>query len=348
MTESTTLSAGPVPGTLVVFIIGQTCLDLESTDIVEVRTMKSAPSYPDVIPKQRIIKVEHRRSNGNDIRFLVKAYSPNMVVVEASTELENVLGSLTLTFKRHLLSECRKILSEYSCGKDFDEEYSVYCIAGYSGDPEVYLSLHGDTIAAFLKNEDGLLDEEEVRLTLSSSLKYGKDDITIVDWDGAFIFDAAGDFQSDIELFEIANVQLLKSRILADGLDKRLEKTLTLLRSPKKLPFFRSRDVRRVLKEIVEIRTQSILESEAVDHNIRLIGNWYSARLYSLITRKFHIDDWNKDIKEKLQTLEDVYAMAAENFSVSYRATIEFVILAGWFVLLLMYIGEFFLLKWYQ
>ena len=334
-----------VPGTLVVFMIGQTCLDLQATDIVEVRTMKSSPSYPDVIPKQKIIKVEHRRTNGNDIRFLVKAYSPNMVVVEASTEMENLLGSATLEFKRHLLSECRKILGEFSCSKEFDEEYSVYCISGYSGDPEVFLSLHGETIAAFLKNEDGLLDEEEVRLTLSSSLKYGKDDITIVDWDGAFIFDAAGDFQSDIELFEIANVQLLKSRILDAELDKRLEKTLTLLRSPKKLPFFRSRDVRRVLKEIVEIRTQSILESEAVEHNIKLIGNWYSARLYSLITRKFHIDDWTTDIKEKLQTLEDVYTMAAENFSISYRATLEFVILAGWFILLLLYVGEFFLVK---
>jgi hypothetical protein len=35
--------------------------------------------------------------------------------------------------------------------------------------------------------------------------------------------------------------------------------------------------------------------------------------------------------------------MASENFSISYRATIEFVILAGWFVLLVMYIIEFFL-----
>lgn len=338
----------PVPGTLVVFMIGQTCLNLESTDVVEVRTMKSSPSYPDVIPKQKIIKVEHRRTNGNDIRFLVKAYSPNMVVVEASTELEHILGNGTLEFKRHLLAECRKILVEYSCSKEFDEEYSVYSISGYSGDPEVFLTLHGDKIAAFLKNEDGLLDEEEVRLTLSSSLKYGKDDITIVDWDGAFIFDAAGDFQGDIELFEIANVQLLKSRILDDELDKRLEKTLTLLRSPKKLPFFRSRDIRKVLKEIVEIRTQSILESEAIEHNIKLIGNWYSARLYSLITKKFHIDEWTTDIKEKLQTLEDVYSMAAENFSISYRATLEFVILGGWLVLLLLYVGEFFLLKFYK
>ena len=43
--------------------------------------------------------------------------------------------------------------------------------------------------------------------------------------------------------------------------------------------------------------------------------------------------------------LEDVYTMATENFSISYRATIEFVILAGWFILLLLYVGEYFLVR---
>ena len=40
--------------------------------------------------------------------------------------------------------------------------------------------------------------------------------------------------------------------------------------------------------------------------------------------------------------------MATENFSVSYRAALEFLILGGWFVLLLLYIGEFFLPRWYK
>jgi hypothetical protein len=342
MTE-TAVESKQVPGTLVVFMIGQAGMNLETTQVVEIKTQKSSPTYPDVIPKQKIIKLDQRDVDGTEVGFLVKAYLPDVVVVEASVDLENILDTTTLVLKRRLVTECHTILKEYGCDGYFDEEYSVYCISGYSGDPEVYLSLYGDRIAAFLKNEDGPLDEEEVHATLATSLKYGKDDITIVDWDGAFIFDAAGDFQGDIELFEIANLQLLRSRILSDDLDKRLEKALHLLRAPRALPIFRSRDVRRVLKEIIEIRTQSILESEAVEHNIKLIGDWYSARLYSHMTKKFHREEWATDIKEKLQTLEDVYTMASENFSISYRATIEFVILAGWFVLLVMYIIEFFL-----
>ncbi len=345
MEEHEVRTTKELPGTLVVFMIGRTCMNLEATGVVETRTVRSAPSYPDVIPKQKVIKQEERSVDDRKVGFLVKAYLPDVLVVEASVDVNSILADTTLELKRKLVTECRKVLAEFTCNKEFDEEYSVYCISGYHGDPEVYLSLYGDKIVAFLKNENEPLDEEEVSATLASYLKYGKDDITIVDWDGAFIFDAAGDFMSNIELFEIANLQLLRSRILADDLDRRLEKTLNLLRTPKTLPLIRSRDIRKVLKEIIEIRTQSILESETIEHNIKLIGDWYSARLYSLIARKYHLDEWAKDIKEKLDMLEDVYTMATENFSISYRATIEFVILAGWFVLLILYVAEFILLR---
>lgn len=334
-----------IPGTLVVFLVGQTNGNLEATAVVESKTLKSAPAYLDVIPQQKVIKLENRMIDGSQVGFLVKAYLPDVVIVEASLEMDDLLSGTTLELKRKLITECRKILEEFKCNKEFDEEYSIYCISGYSGDPEVYLSLHGAKIAAFLKNERAPLDEEEVKVTLSSYLKYGKDDITIVDWDGAFIFDPSGDFQSNIELFEIANLQLLKSRMLDADLDDRLKKTLSLIKAPKGLPIIRSREVRKVVKDVIEIRTQSILESEAIEHNIKLIGDWYSARLYSLIAKKFHLDSWKTDIKEKLDTLEDVYTMAAENFSISFGTTLEFIILAGWFLLLLLYVAEFFLLR---
>jgi len=340
------LKAKPVPGRLVVFLIGQTMNNFETTEVIEVKSVKSAPSYPDVIPKQKIIKQEKRAIDGIEVGFLVKTYLPDVVVIESMIEMDDILCDATMDVKRALINECRKILREFTSDQEYDEEYSVYCISGYSGDPEVYLSMYGERIAEFLKNERMPLDEEEVQATLSSYLKYSKDDLTVVDWDGAFIFDSAGDFDSNIELFEIANLQLLKSRILDDDLDERLEKTLRLIGGTKKrLPIIRSGEVRKVVKEIIETRTQSILESEAVERNIKLIGDWYSAKLYSLIAKKFHLDSWKANIKEKLDTLEDVYTMATENFSVSYRATLEFVILAGWFVLLLLYVAEFFFTK---
>ena len=75
-----------VSGRLAVFLIGQTDMNLAASDIVEIKTLKSAPSYLDVIPKQKVIKWEKREVGGAEVAFLVKAYLPDYVVVEASVE----------------------------------------------------------------------------------------------------------------------------------------------------------------------------------------------------------------------------------------------------------------------
>lgn len=329
-------------GKLVTFLVGQTDLNLESTSVFESKTLKHSPAYPDVIPKQKVIKVEKMTILDQDVTFLVKAYLPSIVIVEATVELEDLLSEKLAGLKKEVLQECRKFLVKYQCLPDFDEDYSIYCISNYRGDPELYLALYGERIAHILKNERIQLDEEEIQSTLQMGLKYAKDDLTLVDWDGAFMFDPHGDFESNIELFEIANVQLLKSRILDNQLDNRLQQTIVLLKQTQRT-LFRSKEIRANLKEIIQIRTQSILESGAIEHNIKLIGDWYSARLYNQISKKFHLEDWSKSISQKLDVLEDVYTMAAEQFSVSFSTTLEFILIAGWFVLLVGWFGIFIL-----
>ncbi|MFY9270490.1 MAG: hypothetical protein WAO55_12180 [Candidatus Manganitrophaceae bacterium] len=320
-------------GKLVAFLVGRTDLNLESTAVFESKTLKHSPAYPDVIPKQKIIKLEKGSVLDHPVTFVVKAYLPDILIAEATVEIEDLLSDRLVTFKKDLLQACRKFLVEYQCLPLFEEEYSIYCVSNYQGDPELYLTLHGERIAHILKNERIQLDEEEIRNTLRGGLKYAKDDLTLVDWDGTFMFDPSGDFESNIELFEIANVQLLKSRALDDQLDDRLKQTIILLKQTQRT-LFRSKEIRTTLKEIIQIRTQSILESSGIEHNIKLIGDWYSARLYNQISRKFHLDDWSKGISQKLDVLEDIYTMAAEQFSVSFSTTLEFTLIAGWFVLL--------------
>lgn len=320
-------------GRCVTFLVGQAGMDLETKAVIESRALKSSPNYPDVVPKQAIIRAHKGRVKDREAEFVVKAYFPDTVIVEASFEFLDLATEPLLDLNRDLLLECRRILNEFQCNPEFDEEYSVYCISNYRGDPEMFLALHGEKITSLLKKEQLPLDEEEIKATLRSNLKYGKDDLTVVDWDGAFIFDPQGDFDANIELFEITNLQLLKSRILDEELDSRLKTTLRLLhRKPERL-WLRSKQVRLVLREIIQTRTTSILESQAIEHSIKLIGDWYTARLYALTAKKFHMEEWRKNINEKLDILEDVYSMAAENFSISFNTTLEFILIGGWFIL---------------
>lgn len=324
---------GTLTGQCVVFMVGQTRQNLETSAQMESRAMKSSPNYPEVIPRYAIIKSQKRPLPSGEADFLVKAYPPDILIVEARYGFKDLDSESLPDLNETLFAECRRILDEFDCNPEFDEEYCVYCVSDYKGDPEEILNRYGEKIAGLLKNERIPLDEEEVRSTLQSNLKYAKDDLSLVDWDGAFLFDSHADFEANIELFEIANLQLLRSRILDDGLDIRLKTTIELLRRRPERSGVRSRQVREVLREIVQIRTTSLLESQAIEHNIKLIGDWYTARLYALISRKFHLEEWRKNIDEKLDILEDVYSMAADNFSVSFNTTLEFILIAGWFIL---------------
>ena len=334
-----------VRGTLVSFLVGITELCLDTIEIVGIKKVKSSPSYPDVIPKQMVVKVEKRTIDSMEVDFLVKFCPPGIVIVEASVALKNILGEHVFDIKQNLIVECRAILWEYHCNPYFDEEYSVYCVSDYQGDPENVVSEHKDSIAGLLKTERIPLDEEEINTTLKFNIKYSKDDLTVVDWDGAFVFDPRGDFASNIELFEIANLQLLKLRVLEYELEGRLEKAAHLLQKTtlRKIPWLKSREIRHSLREIIQIRTESIQEFAATERNINLIGDWYSARLFDLMTKKLHVEKWKTNINKSLDALEDIYSMIAENFSMSFSTTLEFIITFAWCILLVGYFLLFFL-----
>src|SRR5574337_107173 len=339
-----------VKGTLVSFLVGITELSLDTVEIVDIKKVKSSPSYPDVIPKQMVVKVEKKTIESREVDFLIKFCPPGVIIVEASIALENILDERVFDIKRSLFVECRAILWEYHCDPYFDEEYSVYCVSDYQGDPENVISAHKDSIAGLLKTERIPLDEEEIKTTLKFNIKYSKDDLTIVDWDGAFVFDPRSDFASNIELLEIANLQLLKLRVLEHELEERLEKAARLLQRTtlRKIPWLKSREIRHSLREITQIRTESILEFEATERNIKLIGDWYSARLFDLITKKLHLEAWRTNINKTLDALEDIYSMISENFSMSFSTTLEFIITLGWFLLLVGYFSLFFLEVFYK
>ena len=94
---------------------------------------------------------------------------------------------------------------------------------------------------------------------------------------------------------------------------------------------------------MIHLRARSIAEFDAIDRDIKMIGDWYYARLYDLAGRKFKFAEWRRTIKEKLESLEDVYGIIAENFSVSKLHYLEmiqivlfFVLQLGWFALIVL------------
>ncbi len=169
----------------------------------------------------------------------------------------------------------------------------------------------------------------------------------IVDWDGAFVFDTEGKIDDIIDLFQTANLQLLRFRLLDSQLDDRLRKVTSFAGTPESswslFSWKKNKEIAKAFKEVINVRTKAIADFEAIDRDIKMIGDWYSARLYELVSKKFKLEEWKGDVKEKLDSLEDIYTIVTENFSVSRNEALEllqillfFVLQAGWFVILIL------------
>ncbi len=305
-------------------------------EMTEAKPLQSAPHYfSAAVPRQVIIEKE-----GN---FLIKAYSPNILLVETTVEVESVFSDEAFELREKLIDDCQKIIKKRGGNFELSEEYAVAVVSHYEGDPEQYLQF-SSRITSFLKSEKLPLDEHEIQYTLSTQLKYAKDDLVIVDWDGAFIFEPRGEIDAMIELFQIVNLQLLRHRMLDSELDQRLIKVNKMIQGEAIHRVYSSnKELAKAFKEVITLRTKSIGEFDALERDIKLIGDWYSARLYDFAAKKLKIGEWRQSIKEKLDSLEDIYSIIVEKFTVSKLHSLEiiqivlfFILQAGWFALIIL------------
>lgn len=312
---------------------------------------KSAPHYfENSVPSQFLLGQETRKIGDTDVSFVIKSYHPDAVLIEGTFEVADVFSDGILELKDQVHDICYELAKKNGGRDEPAEEYAIYQISDYKGDPELFLEKSGSKIASLLKSEKLPLDEKEVEHTLSYQFKYAKDDLVLVDWDGAFIFDPKGEFEETIELLELANYQLLRYRILDEDLDERMRRMERFTHiEPQKFGIWTRwfgvapKEINQEFRDIIHVRSQSINQFESMERDIKLIGEWYSARVFDLASRKFRLADWRGVIKEKLESLEDTYTIAAENLGMSRVQRLEliqiwafFFLQIGWLVLIVL------------
>ncbi len=328
----------PTPGTIIAFVIGQSRSDVSARGSLPLKTIRSFPTYSSHLPQYKVLQKKTKTVAGRSVTLTVKAVPPENILVEAMTVVPDVFSPSTLAFKDQLVEAASQILMQQDVQPEFREEFTLYCLRDYQGDPRQFLS-RADRIASLIKSENVSLSQVEIEKTIhEASLQYAKDDLTIVDWDGAFIFDINGDWQDTIDVLEVANVNLLRLRHLDQDLDDRLDAMSGLLQ---RVPNISRKEVRQMMSELMRLRAQSVIEFEHAERDIQLIGDWYAGRLYTLVSKKLHLDRWRQSIRQVLDSLDSMSTMAADHFSVTTERRAEqiqqilwYIQLVGWFVLL--------------
>jgi hypothetical protein len=209
---------------------------------------------------------------------------------------------------------------------DFVEDYSVFHIEAFTASCEAATlwTEHAQTVAQVLRAARHPLSQQEVADATALRLSFGPNDATIIDTDAAILFDPEGEDVRDV--IEFANTQLLEMRFLDQQLDDTLERAYeTLLARPARLwdPGRLGPDLRRLAR----LQLDAAILFEQVTNALKLVGDQFLARVYSLASRRFHLAEWDASISRKLQTVDGIYAKMADRAATRRMEVLEWIII---------------------
>ena len=179
----------------------------------------------------------------------------------------------------------------------------------------------GLQIAQVVRGENAVLSDEERREVLQSAMSYYPNDLAVLGWNSAFIYDSVAGSETTMQLLEYANSQLLEFRHYDDLLTRELARVYDSLGKNStligrwRLPREASR-LQTVLLDVTEL-------TERADNAIKFLSDMFSARLYRLAASKVGVPDYKSLTQEKLRTAEDLYRFLIDEFHQSRTFWLE-------------------------
>jgi hypothetical protein len=172
---------------------------------------------------------------------------------------------------------------------------------------------HGLEIAQIVRGDRLRLSPGECSEVLQSRISYYENDLAVIGWNAAFLYDSATGAETAIQLLEYANSQLLEFRHYDELLTEILDKVYDSFELKKGM-LVRWRMARSatqlhtVLLDIGEL-------TERADHSIKFLSDMFAARLYRLAAAKVGVPDYRDLVAQKLKTAEDLYHDMVDQFN---------------------------------
>lgn len=303
------------------------------------RRTSRAPKYFDYDPPP--LRISQHGQQINVAKFFTKSQADLTLFdfgacsvcyeVDVSGPVGNLIElSEVLYDNAHLLADAKErvqgLLSELGTAisrpnlHDSVEDFTVYHIQQFDGGapPERLFEEHPKELARILRAESNDLADEEVREAISTRTAYSTSDHAVIDWNSAMYF--GSNSEDFVAVLEFCNVELLEMRFLDEQLDDRLEQAYQILTTGKK----GGAD----LSKIARLQVDSAILYEAVENALKLLGDQYLARVYSLASAKFHLPEWNSSILRKLDTLDSIYHKMSDRAAQKRSEVLEWVVIA--------------------
>lgn len=176
-------------------------------------------------------------------------------------------------------------------------------------------------VVPLLSGEIKPLSETAKKDLLRQTHSYYEDDLVILTWDRALIYEPRG--ESDvIDVLEVANAQLLEMRYYDELLDDELPIMYDRVEAAHRVSNIRApghyADLARKLHTLVAEVTEL---TERVDNALQVMEDVYLARVYTAALDLFRVTKLNAAVDQKLAIIKDTYT-ALYDEAHARRATI--------------------------
>jgi hypothetical protein len=209
-----------------------------------------------------------------------------------------------------------------------DEEYLVVGVSAF--DPPLsaaeVIDRHGAEIAQLLRGERQPLSAQERDEVLRHRLSYLADDVVVVAWNAAFLYDSEAAMTGAADVLEFANSQLLEFRYHDERLEGALAGIYARLQRPRWTDSLIGRRYLRATRELHSLFIDVNELTDRTENALKLVGDVYSARLFGMVAARLGLERWKRNVEEKLKTLDDIYRFAVEQVRVSQGNLLELVI----------------------
>jgi len=211
------------------------------------------------------------------------------------------------------------------------ESYQVFFIRRFEGGPvQAQELLARAPVPELLLGETSAvpLSPEERQEVLSHHFSYLEDDLAVLHWNSALVVEPSG-VQDIPDLLEFATAHLLELRYYDALLDRELHRIYDeieaggspvaniLTRRYRKL----QRDTAALLLELSEM-------IERLENAVKIVGDFYLARLYLAAVRRFRLPAWQESVLRKQKLVADVNDLTGEAADTSRAELLEIAVIA--------------------
>ena len=187
------------------------------------------------------------------------------------------------------------------------ETYQVFFVRASEQPASAAEVLAGAPIAELLLGETSEvpLSRDERNDVLGHAYSYLADDLAVVDWNSAFLLEPSG--VGDIpDLLEFATAHLLELRYYDALLDRELHAIYDELGAKGGFADLFTLRQARLQRRTAALLLELSEMTERLENAIKIVGDFYLARLYQSSVRRFRLPAWQESVLRKERLLSGV------------------------------------------